>query len=293
VLLAPFVPFVAERVYQDLVRPVEPDAPRSVHLCDYPVYDPARIDGELESRMEAVRSLVTLGRAARAQARIRVRQPLPAVLLATRHTELRDQPELLDQIRDELNVKEVRFVEGATDYVTYEAKPRFDVLGPKHGPGVRQIAAALSALPPERVEALVASGGVTLLIGTESITLGADELDVRAREREGFAAAAGGGDVVILDTHLTPQLFREGLAREVVHHVQQARREAGLAVDQRIVLHLDASGEVAEAVRNYERTIAGEVLATCIVLGRSGGGFQKQVSVYGLPVGIEVVLPNT
>jgi isoleucyl-tRNA synthetase len=293
VLLAPFVPFVSERVYQNLVPPVEADAPRSVHLCDYPVPDPAHVDAELESRMEAVRSLVALGRAARAQARIRVRQPLPAALLATRHTGLRDQPELIDEIREELNVKEVRFVERATDYVTYEVKPRFDVLGPKYGPRVRDIAAALSALSSEHVDAAAAGADVTLRIGTEVVTLGRDEVDVRAREKEGFAASGGGGDVVIVDTHLTPQLVREGLARELVHHVQQARRDAGLAVDQRIVLQLDASGEVAEAVRSHEQAIAAEVLATRIVLGRSGEGFRKQVVVDGVSVEIGVLIPNT
>jgi isoleucyl-tRNA synthetase len=280
-------------VYQNLVRPVEASAPLSVHLCDYPVPDPALLDAELESRVEAVRALVGLGRAARAQARIRVRQPLPAVLLVSRRTGLTDHPGLLDQIRDELNVKEVRFAEHAADYVTYEVKPRFDVLGPRYGPRVREIAAALSVLPSERAEAIAAGGGVTLQLDGESVALGPDEVDVRAREKEGFAASAGGGDVVILDTRLTPELVREGLARELIHQVQQARREAGLAVEQRIVLRLDASGEVAETVRVHEDTIAGEVLASRIVLGDCGDGFRKQVSVQGIEIGIGILQANT
>ncbi|MDR5683006.1 MAG: class I tRNA ligase family protein [Armatimonadota bacterium] len=292
VLVAPFVPFVAERLYQRLVRPVEADAPRSVHLCDYPAVDPAQQDTEMESRMAAVRSLVTLGRAARARARIRVRQPLPAVLLASRQAALRDQPELLEQIRDELNVKEVRFVDRAADYVVYSVKPRFDVLGPKYGPKVQEIAQALRDLPPERVEELAAGGGVTVQVGTESVALGPDELDVRASEREGFAAAAGGGDVVILDTHLTPELVREGVARELVHHVQQARKEAGLTVDQRIVLYVDASAEVVDAVRVHQDAIAGEVLATRVVVGAARDGFRKRVSVDGVPVEIGILPAN-
>lgn len=288
VVLAPFVPFLAERMYQNLVLRVERNAPESVHLCDFPGTDAAEVETELASQMEAVRALVALGRAARNKDQTRVRQPLPAALLVTNHTTLRDQPDLLEQIRDELNVKEVHFVERATDYVTYEVKPRFDILGPKHGPKVQEISAALSALPPVRVAEIAESGRVRLEVGGEAIELGRDELDIRARARKGFTAEAGHGDVVILDTHLTSELVQEGLARELIHHIQQARRDAGLRIDQRIALGLDLSGELSEAVQAHRETIAEEVLATEITLGPVGDALSKQVSLNGQTVRIGI-----
>ncbi|OFX27642.1 MAG: isoleucine--tRNA ligase [Armatimonadetes bacterium RBG_16_67_12] len=148
---APFVPFLTEAIYQNLVRVVERDAPESVHLCDYPAAEPAHLDDDLETAMARVRDLVALGRAARGAARIRVRQPLPAVLVATPDRGLRGRAELIDLLADELNVKQVRFVDDTAEYVTFEVKPRFDRLGPKYGGRVQAVAAALRGMPARQV----------------------------------------------------------------------------------------------------------------------------------------------
>ncbi len=287
-LMAPFTPFLAEELYQSLVRAIDPEAPLSVHLCDWPEADPEAFDPELEAAMEEARELVRLGRAARSRARIRVRQPLPALLVVAPRTRLGDFPELVGLVAEELNVKEVRFVEEAGQYVTYEVKPRFDRLGPRYGPKVQAIAAALSSLGPESAEGVAREGRVRVFLDGETVELEAEDLEIRAREREGFVAEAGPGAVVILDTHLTPELMREGLVRELVHQVQQLRRDAQLTVDQRIELQVEATGEVAEAVQAHREVIASEVLAVSVDLGRAEGGFVREVNLEGTPVRIAI-----
>ncbi|MDR5709381.1 MAG: DUF5915 domain-containing protein, partial [Armatimonadota bacterium] len=227
-----------------------------------------------------------LGRAARSRAGIRVRQPLGALLVVAPRTHIAGLGELVQLVADELNVKEVRFVEEASRYVTYEVRPRFDRLGPRLGPRVQAIASALAALGPEQAEAVAREGRVTLTLDGETVVLGAEDLEIRPREREGFVAEAGSGVVVILDTHLTPELLREGLMRELVHHVQQLRRDAGLAVDQRIELWVEATGEVAEAVEAYRETLAAEVLAVRVELGRREEGVAREARLSHGPVRI-------
>jgi len=258
--LAPFVPFLAERIYQGLIRPVEQDAPVSIHLVDFPAADRSLVDEQLEALMEGVRTLVALGRAARSHARLKVRQPLPAVLLVTRHQTLAKHPELLEQIADELNVKQVRFVNDPSRYLTYEVKVRFDILGPRLGPKVQSVARAVGALKPaEAMQRLERDGRLAITLDGEALTLSRDELEARMHESKGFAAEGSGGEFAILETTLSPELVLEGQARELVHQIQNLRRDAGLAVDDRIVVVHDGSLEpLLKAHRAY---IARETLA--------------------------------
>jgi isoleucyl-tRNA synthetase len=259
-LLAPFVPFLAERIYQDVVRPVDATAPLSVHLCDFPAPDLARVDRELETLVEAARTLVVLGRAARGRARIKVRQPLPAVLLVTRHRALRDQPELLEHIADELNVKAVRFVDDPARYVSFEIAARFDLLGPRLGARAQEVARALRALDPAAVlRALEQEGRLAVVVDGETVWLSRDEVVARLREARGYAAEGQGGEFAILETTLTPELVLEGQARELVHQLQMLRRDAGLAVNDRIVLFHD--GQIGPLLDAHGAYVRREVLA--------------------------------
>ncbi len=259
-LLAPFVPFLAERIYQDVVRPVDARAPLSVHLCDFPTPDTARMDEELETLVEAARTLVALGRAARGRARIKVRQPLPAVLLVTRHRALRETPELLDHIADELNVKAVRFVDDPARYVSFEVSVRYDVLGPRLGAQVQEVARAVRAMDPAAVlRTLEREGRLAVPVDGEAVWLSRDEVVARLHEARGYAAEGQGGEFAILETTLTPDLVLEGQARELVHQIQMLRREAGLAVTDRIVVFHDGQlGPILDAHGDYIRR---EVLA--------------------------------
>jgi isoleucyl-tRNA synthetase len=285
--LAPFMPFVTEAIYQNLVRTVEPDAPESVHLCDYPLPGVSARDAALEDTMDSVRGVVTLGRAARSAAKIRVRQPLPAVLVATPNRGLRERPEAIELLVDELNVKAVRFIDDAASYVTYEVKPRFDKLGPKYGGRVQAIAAALRLLPAREVATAVAAGqSQPVRLGGEEILVEPDEIEVRIRTEAGYAAESGGGHVVILETSLDENLLREGQARELVHHVQQLRKDRGLDVSDRIVLYLDGDGALAAVLDAYGDYIRAETLSASV---KAGPGSQpKEVKVDGLLARIDL-----
>ncbi|MDR7543290.1 MAG: isoleucine--tRNA ligase [Armatimonadota bacterium] len=283
VALAPFVPYIAEAIYQNLVRVVEADAPESVHLCDYPVPDADRVAPDLETAMAVVRQVVALGRAARGAARIKVRQPLPAVLLATADRRLREQPELVELLADELNVKQVRFIDDTAEYVTFDVKPRFDRLGPKYGGRVQAVAAALRALDPREVAAALAAGrGPVVTLAGEPLPLEADEVEVRLRTAAGYAAESAGGHVVILETAVDEALAREGQARELVHHIQQLRKERGLEVSDRITLYLAGDSQLELVLQAHRDYIMAETLATAILPGATGLAGAKQVRMDGL-----------
>ncbi|MGH2628544.1 MAG: DUF5915 domain-containing protein, partial [Anaerolineales bacterium] len=256
--LAPFLPFLSETIFQNLVRSLDAQAPASVHLTEYPAGDPARADPELEELVTGARRLVSLGRAARNKVKIRTRQPLAGVVAVTRNPALAAQEELLEHVREELNVKGVRFVSEPGAYVRYEVKPRFDRLGPKYGKEVQAIARAVTQMDPLGVlKALDAQGGVSVQIGEEPgsdlLFLGPDDVEVRMHTEAGYAAEGMAGEFAILDTQLSPDLEREGRARELVHHVQQLRKDEGLDLADRIVLFVEGEGleEVLAAHREY------------------------------------------
>ena len=285
--LAPFVPFLAERMYQDLVRAVEPGSPESVHLCDFPPVDAQRVDRPLEEAMAAVRRLVALGRAARSHARLKVRQPLPAVLLVTGDQDLRGRDELLAHLGDELNVKSVRFVDDPSRYVTYEVKPRFDVLGPRYGAQVQALARALRAMAPEAaMRALEQGGGLELVVDGRPVRLGPDDIETRMHEAKGYAAQGERGEFAILETALTPELVLEGRARELVHQVQNLRKEAGLAVDDRIVLGYD--GPLDDVLGAHREYVMRETLAADLRPGVGAGGLVRDVGLDGVHVRLSV-----
>ncbi len=288
--LAPFVPFLTEAMYQNLARVVESEAAESVHLCDYPTPDVGRVDPDLETVMDGVRTLVGLGRAARSTARIRVRQPLPAVLIVSEHRELQRHPELIELLADELNVKAVRFVENASSYVTHEVKPRFDRLGPKYGGRVQAVAAAIRDLRPMWWAEWLRRGDVdfTVTVAGEQITITADEIDVRLHTAPGYAAEGMGGNLVILETAVDETLAREGRARELVHHVQQMRKEAGFEVSDRIVLYLDGDDELAGLLEAHRGYVLAETLGTEIRGGAASQPGARDVHLDGLLVQVAV-----
>jgi len=211
--------------------------------------------------MAAVRNLVSLGRAARNKVKIRTRQPLPAVLLVTALPDLRHQPELLEHLADELNVKEIRFVEDATPYVRYEVKPRFDLLGPRLGRRVQDLARRLAALEPLAVfRALEGQGRLTVTLDGEEVALVPAEVDVRMHTAEGYAAEGLGGEFAILDVRLTPDLVAEGRARELVHQVQQMRKDAGLDLADRIVLYIEGDAALDDLLGQHRDYVLRETL---------------------------------
>ncbi len=289
-LLAPLTPFLADSIYCNLVAGESGefgDAPDSVHLADFPEADQALADPELEAGMEAVRRTVELGRAARAHSKVKIRQPLrKAVVVAT--TEERPAIErLADIVASELNVKEIEFVAEESDLVRYRVKPNFAALGPKFGKQMPQVKAAVEGLDAEHVtNALEAGGQVGISIDGHDHSLSADELTMVMEPLEGYEVEAEAGHAVALALELDDELRAEGLAREIVHAVQNARKSAGLDVSDRIELELGGDAELLDAARAHEAYIAGETLAESI--GYDGGGKGEAASVGGLELRISV-----
>jgi isoleucyl-tRNA synthetase len=266
-LVAPFCPFVAEELHGNLVAAHDPAAPPSVHLADWPA--PAgRRDPVLEEAMEAARSVAALGRTARAESRIRVRQPLARAVVAASASLAHAVAPLVPLIADELNVKQVEFVTDPSELVQVTVKPNYRRLGPRFGREMPAAAAAIAALPAAATaRALAAGESVELVVDGRVEILGPEDLIVEARPSEGYAVAQEGALAVGLVTEISHDLRLEGLARDVIHAVQNARRAAQLRVEDRILLHLDGSGLVREAIERRRDEIAEDVLAVELTVG--------------------------
>jgi isoleucyl-tRNA synthetase len=281
-LFAPLMPFVAESLYQNLVRNAVNGAPSSVHLTSYPEVRPERIDDDLERRMRAAMRVVSLGRTARSAAKTKVRTPLPK-LIAVFDPNDRDrgaldgQDELASIIRDELNVKAFEVRDGAEGLVRETVKPELKALGPKLG----------KDLP--RVRQALAEGRYTSRDGkieVEGFTLSSGEVLVSHEGTQGHAVGRDAGAIAALVTETTPELEAEGLARELAHHINTMRKEAGLDIADRIALRYD--GALADAVERFSDFLQSEVLATSVTRGATGRGHRWEGELNGVNGILEV-----
>jgi isoleucyl-tRNA synthetase len=266
-LVAPFCPFVADEMWGNLVAVHDASAAPSVHLADWPAPGDRR-DEDLETAMAAALEATTLGRSARKEAKLKVRQPLQEAVIACPPSTARVLGALSRIVAEELNVRAVRFVTDAGGLVEVTLKPNYRTLGPRMGKEMPAMAEAVAALDPTAtVKALDAGDPVTVTVaGREEALTDADVLR-EVRPTEGYAVAEGGSLAVGLATEITPELEMEGLARDLVRAIQNARRAADLKVEDRIVLHLDGSGRIREAIDAHRSWIAGEVLATELTVG--------------------------
>ena len=239
-LTAPYTPFIAESIYQNVVRSVDANAPVSVHLCEYPTADERFIDEKLSEGMKVAMNAAALGRAARSAANIKNRQPLGRVLLCG-SKKLDD--ELLKVIADELNVKDIEFITDAGEFVTYEVKPQLRTLGPKYGKLINAIRAHLAANAETVVNKVRADGKYSFEIDGVEVELGEEDLLIGVINREGYASESAGGLTAILDTTLTPALVREGLVRELVSKIQAMRKEKGFEVTDKINIYYHTQSE--------------------------------------------------
>ena len=263
-LMAPFVPFLAENVYQNLVKGVDANAPDSVHMADWPVANPAWQNEALLHDIDVVQKVVGLARQAREQTGVRTRQPLSLLRVrAPNDTAAKALESHKDQILEELNVKGIEFIARDAAHVTYLIKPNLPVLGKKYGKDIPKIRKALLDFPGAEIAGNVARGESTVIsIGSASISLGPDDVLVETASAEGYACAEDGGYLTELDAHLTDELVNEGLAREVVRSIQDARKQAGLEVSDRIVLGVSGSDEIENALALHRDYVMMETLAT-------------------------------
>lgn len=264
-LLAPIMPFVTERVWQDLFHAADPEGPDSVHLTTWPVADESLIIPALSEAMEMTRRTVELGRAARAESKVKVRQALRRMLVPSAIFE-KLSPELQDEIKAELNVESIESFASAGDLVDHSAKGNFRNLGRRFAQRTPLIAKAIAELDAEWLATQLRDAGRAVLeFEGEQLELGPDDVIVTERPREGWSVVNEQGETVALDLELTPELIQSGQAREVIRFIQEARKRAGLEVSDRIRIVLEAGPELAAAIAAHRDLIAGEVLAVELI----------------------------
>jgi len=293
-LLAPFIPFLTEEMYRNLVASVDESAPASVHLTDFPESDATRIDEKLSRDMAVAMQIVALGRSARSESNLKVRQPLAGILVYTRDPGAWAAAESMrDLILDELNIKSIGPLEELGEVVSYGIRPNLSLLGPRLGKKLREVRGLLAAQEPAVVAQTISTGNsldLTLSDGS-TVTLDPAEILVDLVKRPGYAAAQGEIGTVVLDTEITEALLREGIARDFVRGVQDARKLADFQIDDRIELGHDATGEVAEAIADFADFIRNETLAVSITANGSRSddeGHRSTVEAGGTPVEIRL-----
>ncbi|HEU4707183.1 MAG TPA: isoleucine--tRNA ligase [Solirubrobacterales bacterium] len=283
-MLAPFTPFLADEIHRNLSGD---GAASSVHLRDFPEWDSVLADPDLEQGMEAVRLTVELGRAARAQAKAKVRQPLRRAVIVANEAERAAIEARTDLVTAELNVKELDFVTDESELVSYEAKPNYRALGPRFGKKMPQVAAAVAALDPAHVAAVLADGGeIGIAIDGADHSLGPEDITLALQPLEGYEVEAEAGHAVALQLELDDELRREGLAREIVHAVQNARKDAGLEITDRIALTLAGDPDLLEAAQAHQDYLAGEVLATSVAYDGTTNGAPTKIDGRDLSIGV-------
>ena len=268
-LLAPFMPFVSEAMYQNLVRSVDAAAPASVHHTIFPEADAATLDRRLLEKMRLAVTTASLGRAARSTVDIKLRQPLAKARVNVGTQQARDDlRELADVLAEEINVKAFEVVSEVGELVNYKILPNNRALGPRFGKAFPAVRQALLALPAAQVaQTLQDSGELTLQVNGAPETLSADDVLVQTESRGGLAVASDKGVTVAIDTEITPALVLEGYARDLVRAINNMRKDAGLEISDRIDLRFDAEGEAAAALRDFADYISQETLAETLAAG--------------------------
>ena len=287
-LAAPMIPFMTEDIYRNLVCSLDPSAPESVHLCDFPKADERWIDKKLEEDMEEVLQVVTLGRAARNAVSIKNRQPLAKIFVMAEHPlDVLYQ----DIVKDELNVKEFAFTQDVSEFTAYTFKPQLKLLGQKYGKRIGEIRNALAALDGGKSKKELDQNGVLVLPLTDGeISLTPEELLIDASPKPGFAAESDRGVTVVLDTTLTDALIEEGFVREIISKIQSMRKEADFNVTDHIAVYQTGSEKIARLLTGNQKAIAGDVLAEEFHVGEMDG-FTMEWDINGekTTLGVKVV----
>lgn len=282
---APFVPFMTEMIYRNLVLNVDKNAPESIHLCDFPKADPELDFAEIEADMDAARRVVILGRACRNAANIKNRQPIAKIYVQT-------SDEIggvyRDIILDELNVKEIEITDNAGAFISYNFKPQLKTMGPKYGKLVRPIFEEVNRLDGAEVMAKL-NGGETICLTVDGadVEIGKDDVLVETLQKDGFVSDSDAVYTVVLDTNLTPELIEEGFVREILSKIQTMRKDSGFEVQDNIKVGFCGSDKIAEIIENNKAEISAQALAVSI--DRAGVGDMKEWNINGEKVSIGIV----
>ena len=276
-MIAPVVPFVSEDIYTKLTN-------ESVHLQDFPKYNKSMINETIEEKMDLVRSLISLGRNAREEVKIKVRQPISEVVLDAKNKDIIG--DLTDLIKEELNVKEIKFTKDLNTYISYEIKPNFKVCGPLLGKNIKEFANIVSNLKDTDISNLEKGSTITLKINDDEVNLTYDMLDVRINSKEGFNAAHENNNFIILNTTLTKELIDEGIVREFISKVQQIRKTNDYEMMDRITIYYSKNDEFEEAIKDYIEFIKKETLSDNLVI--LDETFENTYDINGIELGIKL-----
>ena len=285
---APMIPFMTEDIYRNIVCKVDPNAPESIHLCDFPTVDESRIDKDLEKKMDEVLKVVVMGRACRNAANIKNRQPIAKMYVKAPEA----LPEyFVDIIRDELNVKDVEFTEDVSSFTSYTFKPQLKTVGPKYGKLLGKIRQALPELDGNAAMAeLKANGSLKLVFGSDEVVLTEEDLLIEAAQTEGYVSDNNGDITVVLDTKLTPELIEEGFVRELISKIQTMRKESGFEVMDKIRVYVKDNEKISQILKKYEKDILSDVMADEILYDQASG-YVKDWNINGeaVTLGVEKI----
>jgi isoleucyl-tRNA synthetase len=274
-------PFVAETIYQNLVRSFDDSAPDSVHLCDWPKPDTLPREEVLEQEIGLIQEAASLARALRTEHNLKVRQPLGKLIVSPADSRLIDAVRRhTESLVEEINIKEVVVSDRSADFVTLTIKPNWRALGPRFGEKMKEVGAAIQKLSPEQVQAIAAGKSVTIALGAESVALEPTDLLIEQKAKEGMVARAGRGVTVALTTELTKELILEGHAREVLSVIQRQRKAEGFEISDHINVSLWGDADLVAACTEHKAYLERECLAKSFTIAE------------GLPAGKETVDVN-
>lgn len=271
-LIAPIVPFVADEIYVNLT------GEESVHLADYPQYDKKMVQETIEKKMDLVRELISLGRNAREDVKIKVRQPLSEVILDGKNEEIIG--DLVQLIKEELNVKTVTFVSDLSIYMDFEVKPNFKICGKMFGPHIKEFQQKLTTLSDEDISTLNENGSIKMEIDHEEVEVVPEMVEIRISSKEGFNASHEGNQFIVLNTALTDELLHEGVVRELISKVQNLRKTKDFEITDRIHIFYQANDEFEEAIHDFKELIQEETLAVSMESKENSGEVYSLNGIY-------------
>jgi isoleucyl-tRNA synthetase len=289
-MMAPFAPFLADELYRNLNTVTRREDTLSVHLALMPVPDMAVINPDLERRMALAERIVMLVRAMRMKSNLKVRQPLPRIILPIAGVHEREEVQQMeDVIRDEVNVKAIEYVTDDSGIVRKKAKPNFKAIGPKHGKAVQQVAARIAALTPAEIAQLESNGSLPVTVNGSAMTIAGADVEILREDIEGWLVESDGSLTVALDTTLTEELIAEGAAREFVSRVQNMRKEAGFAVTDRIAIAFRTSDSMTRTLLSMSTYIRNETLAEELSTALNGDAAAATFELNGENVAVRIV----
>ncbi len=262
---APIAPFFMDRLYKDLVAGTQQETSESVHLAHFPIYDETFVDKALEHKMQKAQTISSLVLSLRQKEKIKVRQPLQRIMIPVlNEAEKKEINDIADLVKSEVNVKEIELIDDASGILVKQIKPNFKALGPRFGKDMKLIANKIQSFDQEIIKILEQTGSFDVEINDKIITLGTDDVEISSQDIEGWLVANSGALTVALDVTISPDLKKEGIARELINRIQNIRKDSGLEVTDKIEIVFQENEEIQEAIASNENYIKNETLTETI-----------------------------